>query len=72
MWMRLISAEELKNWITKVYPRAARGFCELVDEMDTAYDVDRVIGKLKTEGFISDDVAGGRMVKILKAGGANA
>ena len=70
--MRLISAEELKNWITKVYPRAARVFCELVDEMDTAYDVDRVIGKLKTEGFISDDVAGGRMVKIIKAGGANA
>lgn len=70
--MRLISAEELKNWITKVYPRAARGFCELVDEMDTAYDVERAIGKLRAEGFIAGGAAGKRMVEIIKAGGANA
>lgn len=70
--MRLINAEELKHWITKVYPRAARGFCGLVDEMDTAYDVERAIGKLRAEGFISDDAAGDRMAEIIRGGGGNA
>lgn len=71
--MRLINAEELKEWIARVYPsRAARGFCGLVDEMDTAYDVEKAVGRLKEEGFISGGAAGGRMEEIIRGGGGNA
>lgn len=68
--MRLINAEELKEWIARVYPaRAARGFCGLVDEMNTAYDVEKAIGQLKEEGFISEGAAGDRIEGIIRGGG---
>lgn len=40
-----------------------------IDSEPTAYDVDKVIERLKEEGCITDNAAGNRVVEIIKAGG---
>ena len=39
--------------------------------MNTAYDVEKTIGQLKEEGFISEGAARERMEEIIRGGGEN-
>ena len=58
--LQLMQCAELNN----VVSGNAHLVCELIDMQPTAYDVDKVV-----EIVVTDDVAGKRFIKIVKAGG---
>lgn len=74
MRMRLIDADAINfnqvfggnSEFAKDMRDAAQG---LIDRQPTAFDKEKVIEELKTEGCIIDDEAGNRAVEIVEKGG---
>ncbi|MCC2255978.1 hypothetical protein LKD70_16420 [Ruminococcus sp. CLA-AA-H200] len=72
--MRLIDADAINfnqvfggnSEFAKDMRDAAQG---LIDRQPTAFDKEKVIEELKTEGCIIDDEAGNRAVEIVEKGG---
>lgn len=74
--MRLIDADSLKKFLTKLYEAGAPydGIIELLDKQPTAYDVDKVVEQLDT--YITKLVGRNSalyqtIIGIVKAGGTN-
>lgn len=79
--MRLIDADSLKKFLTKLYEAGAPydGIIELLDKQPTAYDVDKVVEQLENRVLDTTDSLTGigakwaykGAINIVKAGGTN-
>lgn len=77
--MRLIDADSLKKFLTKLYEAGAPydGIIELLDKQPTAYDVDKVVKELEellqcsTWNHNSNNIDRIKAINIVKAGGTN-
>lgn len=79
--MRLIDADSLKKFLTKLYEAGAPydGIIELLDKQPTAYDVDKVVEQLENRVLDTTDSLTGigakwaykGAINIVKVGGTN-
>lgn len=78
--MRLINADKLIHALCRDYTTGKKTLGQVIDEQPTAFDVDKVISKLKRDKFIESecvlsDVHQGynaglsRAIEIVKGGG---